>query len=280
MGALLAIIVIVVVVIAALGAYIVGGYAYATSTLNDAKSTANKVVDHMNSLNDTVNSLSDKLTGAGLTSTSSDLQSDKAIVTQIVTKSQAAQGQIDQDDASLAQAQSKLNQSQWLTLTRKSDIDKELARIDHLRKALSIGKQITADYVQVGTFYEAFFDVAVDADTLGNKAQAGDVTGASAADEKLKTDTAKAISLDKAPGMPAEFDAFLHDVQNFANDFAAVVNAKTSAEEKAADQKLQADIKKIEGYDFSKISAQIEAFYKQLLDKYNSEVDQANANAR
>jgi hypothetical protein len=278
MAPLIAIVVIVVVLIAAIGAYVVGGYAYATSKLNSAQAAYNKVVDHQNDLNDTVNALGDKLTGAGLTSSSSSqLESDKTLITQIVTKSQSAQGQINQDDSSLADAQSGLTQNQWLTVIRKPDIDKSSARLGHARKALSIAKEITADYVKIGTFYEAFFDVAIDAETLGTKAQASDLTGASAADEKLKTDVAKAISLDKAPGLPPEFDSFLKDVQTFANDFASVVNAKTSAQANAADAALQADVKKLQAADFSKISSEIDSYYKPLIDSYNSEVDKANA---
>jgi hypothetical protein len=277
MAPLIAIVLIVVVLIAAIGAYVVGGYAYATSKLNSATTAYNKVVDHQNDLNDTVNALGDKLTSAGINSTSADLQSDRSLIVQIVSKSQSAQGQIDQDDASLAEAQSGLSQNQWMTVIRKPDIDRSSARLDHARKALSIAKEITKDNVQIGTFYESFFDVAIDADTLGTKAEASDISGASAADEKLKTDAAKAISLDKAPGLPPEIDAFLHDVQAFANDFSNLVNAKTSSQANAADQALQADLKKIEGYDFSKISSEIDSYYKPLLDSYKSEVDKANA---
>jgi hypothetical protein len=274
---LIAGVIVAVLVVAAIGAYIVGGYAYATTRLNSANASYNKVVDHLNSLNDTVNGLSDQLTNTNAAAASSgDLQSDQKIVGQIVTKSQAAQAQIDQDDSSLAQAQSGLQQNQWLTLTRKSDIDKALTRIGHERKALSIAKEITNDYVQIGAFYQTFFDVAIDVDTLGTKAQASDVTGAAAADEKLKTDTAKAITQDKAPGLPAEMDTFLKDIAALANDFSSVVNAKSASEQSTADAALQADAKKIQDFDFNKISTAVHDYYQPLLDSYNSEVDKAN----
>ena len=274
---LIAGVVIAVLVIAAIGAYVVGGYAYASTRLSSANSSYNKSVDHLNSLNDTINGLNDKLTNTNAASASAgDLQTDKTAIGQIVTKSQAAQGQIDQDDASLARSESGLNENQWLTLVRKSDIDKALTRIGHERKALAIAKKLTADYVEIGTFYQTFFDVAVDIDTLGTKAQASDVSGASAADEKLKTDTAKAISEDKAPGLPAEVDTFLKQVASLANDFSALVNAKDTATESAAETALESDATKIQGTDFNKISTAIQSYYQPLIDSFNAEVDKAN----
>lgn len=270
-------VVIVVVLIAAIGAYVVGGYAYATTRLNSATSSYNTVVDHLNSLNDTVNGLGDKLTNTNAASASAaDLQTDKGLIAQIVTKSQAAQGQIDNDDTSLAQAQSNLQEGQWLTVVRKGDIDKAQTRIGHERKALALAKTITADYVQIGTFYQTFFDVAIDVDTLGTKAQAADITGASAADEKLKTDTAKAITEDKAPGLPPEMDTFLQDIAALAKDFSALVNAKDSSTESAAETALQGDVQKIQNFDFNKIGTAVHDYYQPLIDSFNSEVDKAN----
>lgn len=277
MAPIIAGVVIVVVLVAAIGAYVVGGYAYATTRLNSATSSYNKVVDHLNSLNDTVNGLGDKLTNTNAASASAtDLQNDKAVIAQIVTKSQAAQGQIDDDDTSLAQAQSSLQENQWLTVIRKGDMDKAQTRIGHERKALALAKTITADYVQVGTFYQTFFDVAIDVDTLGTKAQAADITGASAADEKLKTDTAKAISQDKAPGLPPEMDTFLQDIAALAKDFSALVNAKDASTESAAETALQADVQKIQDFDFNKIGTAVHDYYQPLIDNFNSEVDRAN----
>src|SRR5207247_10437197 len=101
--------------------------------------------------------------------------------------------------------------NQWRTWPRKPDVDEESSRIGHARTALGVAKVITNDYVQIGNFYQPFIDVLIDPEPLGTKAQAQDLTGVAAADEKLKTDTTKAVSLDKAPGVPVEVDSFLHD---------------------------------------------------------------------
>ena len=278
LGPIIAIILVVVVVLAAIGAYLVAGVAFAQNRLTTAHNAYNSVVGHQNDLNGTINSLNDKITGTDVSSVSgSTLQTDKETLVQIVSKSQAAQGQIDSDDASLAKADAGLKENQWLTVLRKSDIDKESTRIGHARKALATAKVITNDYVQIGNFYQAFFDVLIDFETLGTKAQAQDLTGVAAADEKLKTDTTKAVSLDKAPGVPLEVDTFLHDVQTLASDFSALLNARTQAAASAAEKALQADLAKIEAVDWTKVSSDVDAFYKPLIDAYNSEVDKANA---
>src|SRR5881296_3937172 len=269
-GAIIAVVLVVVVLVA--------GVAYAQNRLSSANTAYNTVVHHQNDLNSTINGLSDKFTGADATSTSqSDLQSAKSLLATFVSKSQDAQGQIAKDDESLATADQGLKENQWLTLLRKGEMDKESTRIGHARKALAAAKTITADYVQIGTFYQAFFDVLIDEYTLGTKAQAQDLTGVAAADEKLKTDVAKAITLDKAPGVPTAVDGFLKDTMQLANDFGALLNARTQAAVDAAEKALQADLQKIEAVDWTKVTADVDAFYKPLIDEYNSEVDKANA---
>ena len=277
-GAIIAVVLVVVVLVAAIGAYLVAGVAYAQNRLSSANTAYNTVVHHQNDLNSTINGLSDKFTGADATSTSqSDLQSAKSLLATFVRKSQDAQGQIATDDKSLATADQGLKENQWLTLLRKGEMDKESTRIGHARKALAAAKTITADYVQIGTFYQAFFDVLIDEYTLGTKAQAQDLTGVAAADEKLKTDVAKAITLDKAPGVPTAVDGFLKDTMQLANDFSALLNARTQAAVDAAEKALQADLQKIEAVDWTKVTADVDGFYKPLIDEYNSEVDKANA---
>jgi hypothetical protein len=282
MGPLIAGIVIVVVLIAAIGGYVVGGFAFAQTRLNSAHTAYNKVVDHENSLTDTVNSAQSQLKALDVssTSTSSSIQTFKTAWSGVISKSQAAQSQIDTDDASLASADSGLHDNSWLTVLSRSELDKYSAKIGHQRKALATAKVLAADYIQIGNFYEAFADVALDFDTLGAKLEASDLSGAAAADEKLKTDAAKAISLDKAPGLPADMDTLLHDITNMATDFTNLINAAAQHNDTAfntAEKALQADAAKVEAFDFNKASDAIDAFYKPLIDTYNSEIDKANA---
>jgi len=62
-----------------------------------------------------------------------------------------------------------------------------------------------------------------------------------------------------------------------ANDFGALLNARTQAAVDAAEKALQADLQKIEAVDWTKVAADVDGFYKPLVDEYNSEVDKANA---
>lgn len=206
--------------VAAIAAYGVGGYAYAQTRLNTADDAYNTVVDHQNSLTVTIDALGTQVNGANLSSSANaSIQQYRDAMTQIVTKSQQAQPEIQQDDANLAAADAGLKQNQWLTVLSRSRLDKASTRIGHARKALADAKTITSDYVQIGTFYESLFDMLTDINNLASTAQSSDFAGAAAADEKLKSDTAKAITRESAPGLPPETDTLLKGVQTVATDF-------------------------------------------------------------
>ena len=279
---LIAGLVIVVVLIAAIGAYVVGGLAYAQTRLNSAHSAYNKVVEHQNSLTDTVNNAQQQFKSSNVsdTTTSSSLQTFKTTMAGLVTKAQNAQPQIESDDASLGSADTGLHDNSWLTVLSRSELDKESAKIGHERKALAAARVLTADYVEIGNFYQSFADVFIDFDNLATKAQASDLTGAAAASDKLKTDAAKAITLDKAPGLPAEIDTLMHDLQNMATDFGNLINAAAQKNQTAfntAETALQSDAAKVEAFDYNKAGSDIDSYYQPLIDAYNSEVDKANA---
>jgi hypothetical protein len=276
MGPLIPIILIVILVVVALVAYAGIGYAYAQGRVNSARDTYNAVITDANKYTDTVNSASTLSAGAF---NAASIAEAKAKYADLVKKSQDAQPQIQSDDAKLADADSNLHQNSWLTLAGKSSIDKMSTKIGHLRNALGAAKEISGDYVQLGTFYETLADAIGDLDTFTTKAQASDFTGATGALDKLKTDTAKAITEDKAPGLPPEADTFLKDLQTVANDFSAVINAAVSGDESAyntAVSKGDADVAKLQADDTNAIDAKTQAFYKPLIDKYNSEIDAAN----
>jgi hypothetical protein len=278
---LIAIVLAVIIVIVAVIGYAVAGYAYSQSRLSTARDAYNSVVDSENKLTDAVNGLGTKITGSNVTSASStDLKSDQTLVAQLISQSQDAQTQIATDEATLAKADSDLQQNQWLTVISKGDIDKMTTRIGHLSKALSDAKTITADYAQIGAFYQAFLAMAVDFDTLGNSTSSSDLTAVAATIQTLKTDVAKAVSLDKAPGLPPEMDAFLKDLQVVSTDLANVINTAASGDSAAFDAAVSAanaDTAKLDAFDFNKMSSDIEAFYKPMIDDYNSEIDKANA---
>jgi hypothetical protein len=275
-----AVVVAVVIVVSVIG-YGVVGYAFASSRIAGARNAYNTVVSHQNAITDEFNTLDTKMTALSLsTATSSDLQQNRAAYVQLVTQSQSAQPTLTHDDAFLSTAQARLYQSSWLTLIRRSDLDQASAKLGHERKALADAKAIAGDLVQLGTFYQGFYDSLIDLDTLTAKATASDFTGAAATIGTLKSDISKAVDLSSAPGLPPEMKLFLTDFQMLAMDVGKLLNAVIAGDTNGvqADVKaVDADNTKIETYDFSKMSAATKAFYQRMIDAFNAEVSIANS---
>jgi hypothetical protein len=275
-----AVVVVVVIIVSVIG-YGVVGYAFASSRIAGAKTAYNTVVSHQNAITDEFNNLDKKMTALSLsTATSTDLQQNRASYVQLVSQSQSAELTLTTDDVFLAGAQANLSQNSWLTLIRRADLDQTSAKIGHERNALADAKAIAGDLVQLGTFYQAFYDSLIDLDTLTTKATASDFTGAAAAIGALKSDIEIALQLSDAPGLPPEMKLFLTDFQTLATDVGKLLNAVIGGDTNGvqADGKaVDADNTKIESYDFNKITAATKAFYQPLIDAFNAEASIANS---
>jgi hypothetical protein len=269
-----------VLVVAAIG-FAGAGYAFSSSRLDSARNVYNDVVTHQNAITDEFNNINSKLTAVNLTSSSpTDYQQSHDAYVQLVSQSQAAQPMITADDASLAAAQSRLNENAWLTVLNRSNLNQVSAKIGHERNALATAKTITGDMVQLGTFFQVYDAAFLDLDTVSSKEQASDFSGAAAAIAKLKTDTAKAIQLSGAPGLPPEMKLLMTDMQTLAVDNAKLLDdaIKSDANAAQADVKaVEADVAKLEAYNYDKIINQVKAFYQPLIDAFNSEVAKANS---
>ncbi len=276
---IIAVAIVVLLLVVVIG-YTAAGFAFATSRIDSARTSYNAVVAHQNSITDTVNSFNSKFTTTSTSTTTADLKSDRSLLDQVVSKSQAAGATIASDDASLAAAQSSLTDNSWLTVLSRSSLDNYSAKIGHERKALADAKILTADYVQMGTFYQSFFDAVIDLDTVGTKTTDSDFAGAAAAVSTMKADLAKALAASSAPGLPPEVHAFVVDFQTFATDIGgllAAVNAGDVSSAQSLTNKVQADVSKLDAYDFTKIGNEIDAYYKPTIDDFNSEISKANA---
>ena len=276
----IAIILGAVLVVAAMG-YAGAGYAFSSSRLDGARNVYNDVVTHQNAITDEFNTINSKLTAVNLTSSNpTDYQQSHDAYVLLVSQSQAAQPTITADDASLAAAQSRLNESAWLTVLNRSNLNQVSVKIGHERIALARAKTITRDMVQLGTFFQAYDDAFLDLDTVSTKEQASDFSGATAAIAKLRTDTAKAIQLSGAPGLPPEMKQLMTDMQTLAVDNAKLLDdaIKSDANAAQADVKaVEADVAKLETYNYDKIINQVKSFYQPLIDAFNSEVAKANS---
>jgi hypothetical protein len=281
-GPLLAIVLVVVLLIVVVGGYAVGGFVYAQGKINSATDAYNKVVDHENKLTDYFNKLDSQFSSNNTdpaNATADQIKQEKTLYLQLATQSQSAQPQVTSDDNALASAESGLKDNSWLTVLSKGSLDKADTRIGHARAALAIAKTILADSILYGQFYATVDDAALDLDALSSAADKGDLNGIDSAISTLKSDAAKAIQEDQAPGVAPEMDSFLKDLQTTATDFSALVAAVRAGDQNGVNKavtKLDADTTKLDGYDFDKMSSTEQAFYKNLTDKYNKEIDAAN----
>lgn len=272
--------VIAVIAVSIIG-YAVVGYATASSRLDGAQREYNKVASHQNAITIAFNALNTKMIALSLsTATTADLQQNRIAFQQLVSQSNSAQPILTEDEAILAKSQASLNRDSWLTLIRRPDVDQESSKIEHERKALAIAKTIAGDLVQLGTFYQSFYDALIDLDALTTKATASDFTGAASAIGTLEADISKATELSSAPGLPPEMKQFLNDFQTLATDVGKLLNAVIAGDTNSvpADVKaVDADNTKIETYDFNKMSTAIKAFYQPMIDSFNAEASIANS---
>jgi hypothetical protein len=268
----------VIVVIGVIG-YAVAGFAYASSRVAGANRSLNTVVSHQNSLNTTFKELDTKFSGLN-SSASFDPKAAHTLIDQFVVNARAAGTTVDQDDASLVSARASLDEQQWLTALSKANLDKEAQRIAHARTGLATAKTIAADYVQDGQFLQSFLDAATDLDTLGTQSANADLAAAKTTLVTMKTHVDKALQLATAPGLPVELHDLMVDFQALVADFGKLLDAAAAGDNNvitSAEQAVEKEATKISAYNFDKISTEIDAFYKPLVDTFNSEMAAATA---
>ena len=259
--------------------YAAVGYAYAQTRISNADKALNTVISHQNKLNDAFKAIDTNFTSLSTSSNFNPTQA-KGVVDQFVSASQGAGTTIDQDDSSLASAGSGLNDQRWLTVVSRGNLDHESSRITHARRALSKARTVAGDYVLDGQFLQAFMNVLIDLDKLDTQASASDFAGAQTTLTTMKTDAAKAVQLSSAPGLPQEMHALTVDMQTLTTDFGTLLTAAQAANDAAvtsAEQALQTDANKISSYNFDNLGAQIDAYYKPLVDGFNSEMSAATS---
>ena len=271
--------VLVAVIVIGLVGYAAVGYAFAQTRISNADKALNAVISHQNQLNDTFKAIDTNFTSLSTSANFNPTQA-KGVVDQFVATSQGAGRTIDQDDTSLASAGDGLNEQRWLTVVSRGNLDHESARITHARKALSNARTVAGDYVLDGQFLQSFMNLLIDLDKLDSQASSSDFTGAQATLTTMKGDADKAVQLSSAPGLPPEMHALMVDMKTLTTDFGALLSAAQAGDDAAvtsAEQTLQADVNKISAYNFDTLGAQIDAFYKPLVDGFNSEMSAATS---
>jgi hypothetical protein len=260
-------------------AYAGAGTVYAGALSSSAERTLNTVVSHQNSLNTSFNEIDSEVSALGGSGTFNPQQA-VALVDRSVTSSQVAALTIKQDDSSLASVQGRLDSSRWLTVVGHSAVDRESARVGHARSALTAARMIAADQVLDGHFWHALYTALGELDTLNNQAGSGDLTSAKSTLAQMQTDVLQAVQQSTAPGLPPDLHSLMVDLQTFVSDFGKQLDAQIAGDDAAVAQyqsSLDGDRTKLAMYNVDKIGSDIDAFYRPLIDRFNSEIAAATS---
>jgi hypothetical protein len=265
-------VVVIVVLLVGIISYVFAGYAFASSRISDASVAISTATAHRSYVNTTFDLLDQQL--MSLDAITDDAQA-KSTSGQLVSESQSMGTTVGGDDQSLAAARLRLRDQQWLTTTSSGRLAAMVTRIDHARKAVSTVKSAAGDYVQLGQFFQAFYQALIDGGTLIAAAKNNDLVGSVAADAAFQLDLAKAIKVANAPGLPQQYHDFLAALQTYAADFAKELNARDKATFDNAHNSVIADAVKVNAVDFTGATARIQSYYKHYRDDFNSEMDKA-----
>ncbi|HET7419229.1 MAG TPA: hypothetical protein VFL27_02485 [Candidatus Dormibacteraeota bacterium] len=271
----IAIAVLMVVVIG----YAAAGLVVSVSRVAGAERTLNAVVSHQNTLNSTFRDINAQL---GQLSSGSAFNPEQAIilVDKSISNSELATKTIEEDDASLVSASSELQSARWLTLVGQSSLDREATRLGHARNALGSARTYVTDELQDGHFWHSLYAGLNDMARLRAQVYANDLQTASATLVTLKTDVDSGAQLSTSPGLPAALHKLMVDMQTLESDFGKDLDARLAGDDggiASADEAISADLQKIAGYDFDQIAADITAYYKPLLDRFNAEIAAATS---
>lgn len=270
--------IIVLVVIGIIG-YAVAGIAYSAVRVAAADRTLNSVISHQNSLNTTFKDINGEFSGLS-GSTTYNPQQARSVADQFVANARKAGTTVDQDDAALISASASLHDQGWLTVFDHGALDRESARIGHARRALADARTVANDYVLDGRFLQAFLDATNDLDALATQTSSSDLAGASTTLSGMKGHVDKALQLSNGPGLPADIRALLTDFETLVGDFEKLVAGYQAGDDgavNAAAAAIQAEADKISAYNFDRISADIDTFYKPLVDDFNMQMGAATA---
>ena len=255
------------------------GIVYAGVLVANSDRTISTVVSHQNSLNTSFTEISSQLSALS-TSSTFNAQAAITLVDESVSNSELATRTINQDDASLMSAEARLAASPWLTAIGRTNLDRESARIRHARNALAAARAIAADEVLDGHFWHSLYTALGDLDTLSRQSSAGDLTSARSTLAMMQTHVNQAIQQSTAPGLPADLHDLMVDLQTFVTDYGKQLDAQLAgdtASVAAYQSSVNSDLTKLGAYDVDKIGTEIDAFYKPIIDRFNSEMAAATS---
>ena len=193
---------------------------------------------------------------------------------------QLAMQTINDDDASLGASERRLRDQRWLMLIGSSGLDRESTRVAHARRALAAARIVAADQVLHGRFWRSLYAGLADLRDLNAQALAGDLTSARSTLGRMKTDIDTADGLSTSPGLPADLHDMTTVLTNFVQDYGKQLDAEVAGDDAAAAAQranVSADVASLDKYDVDRIGAEIAAFFKPMIDTFNSEIAAATA---
>ena len=265
---------VIAILIVGLIGYAGAGIVYSAVRVSSAERTLNTVVSHQNTLNSTFSDINTQLSSLN-NSAAFNPQQALVLVDKSVANSELATQTINQDDASLSTAATRLQDKAWLTLVGRGSLDREATRIRHARNALAAARTIASDEGLDGHFWHALYAGLADLTTLNTQSAAGDLTAAKSTLGTMKTDVDQATQLSTSPGLPTELHDLMADLQTFVGDYGKQLGAQLAGDDAsvaAYQAAIVADLAKIGKYDIDKIGREIDAFYKPLIDRFNKEI--------
>ena len=255
------------------------GFALAGDRITGAERTLNTVVSHQNTLNSTFSDINIQLTtlnGSG----SFDAKQALILADRSVANSQLAVQMINEDDASLGASERRLSDQRWLMLVGGSGLDRESARVAHARRALAVARVVAAYEVLHGRFWRALYAGLANLRDLNAQALAGDMTNAHSTLGNMKTDIETAAALSTSPGFPVDLHDMTTVLTKFVADYGKQLDAEAAGDDAAAAAQratVSADVASLGEYDVDRIGAEIAAFFKPMIDTFNSEIAAATA---
>ena len=250
-------IMVIGVLIAGIVGYWLTSILYTGARDAEAKNTLDAVVSHQNSLNVTFGDIDAQVSTLN-TSATFDSGQALMLVDLSIENARLATRTINQDDQSLSAAANDLRAVPWLTATQRSDLGTDAARIAHARAALAAARTIAADQELDGQFWHALYAGLADFATFS-------ASNSLTAYDNAKAEFAYAAQMAAyAPGLPDDLRGLMVDLRAFITD--------TDLGTSVAD-----DLNRIAAYNLDTIGAEIAAFYKPMIDRYNSEIRAATA---
>ena len=230
---------------------------YTGARVAEADRTLNSVVSHQNSLNMTFGDIDSQVSTL---ETSGTFDSGQALmlVDLSIENANLATRTIAADDRSLSVAAHDVRSASWLSTMGRAGLDREAARLAHARAALAAASVIADGQALDGQFWHALYSGLADFAVYSATSSPAPLRSAS-----TEIDYASRMAA-YAPGLPDELRAMMTDLQVFIADTAAGAS-------------VAGDLNRIAAYNLETIGAEINAYYRPLVARYNAEITAATA---